>query len=604
MFAGAAAMVLVSGTATAAGGAVGGWRPAPSSQRSGATLAGTRHAGYAVNKRVCPAQPKPGTVTCYAMRRVAATRSTPRAYRAVTPANIGLGPAGGLTPDDLAVAYGYDPTTHRSSQTVGIVDWYDDPHISADLNTFDQNYGLPHETSRSFRKVNQKGKTSPLPSSTKGKQSAGEIALDVEAVRGVCHTCKILLVEASTPSGGDIGKAENTAVRMGATEVTNSFGAPEINESSKFLAAFNHPGVVITASTGDDGWFGWDFGNNVGGHSQNAASFPATDPTVIAVGGTLLGLNNDATIFEQVVWNENGVEDGSGASAGSALGATGGGCSDRYRAPTWQKHFPGYTSARCGGKRLAADVSVDADPQSGYDVYDTWGNGDSGWVTIGGTSLSSPVVAAMYALAGGSGGAAYPGASIYVNAALHPAMVYDVIDTIGSDGYASGNSFCGGSTPSNCGYDVYQVYLNHNPNAIGAGTVDCSFPHDNSDPSSPPAESSECNAAPGFDGPSGVGTPLSSDLFKTTSPAVSLKTPKHVRRHHKATFRATATERFSGAHITSYAFYWGDGHRTTGTSKKATHTYKRSGTYSVLLAVSDSVGQLSVANAVVKVSRH
>ena len=212
--------------------------------------------------------------------------------------------------------------------------------------------------------------------------------------------------------------AENRAAAMGATEISNSFGEPERKVPAKILAAYNHPGIVITASTGDDGWFGWDFANNTAtGISQNAArsrrpprrwsrsaarrSPPTTRPTAPR--------RSSGT---RTAWT---TTTGSG---GSKQGATGGGCSRIYQAQQWQKHYPGYAAAGCKGMRLAADVAALADPQTGFDILDSYGSG--GWITIGGTSLSSPLTAAMYALAGGSGGAAYPASSLYVNAAVHP----------------------------------------------------------------------------------------------------------------------------------------------------------------------------------------
>jgi hypothetical protein len=391
-------------------------------------------------------------------------------------------------------------------------------------------------------------------------------------------------------------------VRLGAEEVTNSFGIPERVEPKKVLNAFNHPGVVITASTGDDGWYGWDLANNPSPPdvSQNAAEFPATDPTVVAVGGTELELNkSDASIAEQTVWNENGVEDASGSGIGPK-GATGGGCSTTFASPTWQSKFPGYKAAHCAGKRLAADVSADADPATGLDVYDSWGNGDSGWLTGGGGALASPIIAAMYALAGGSGGALYPAASLYQNARTNPTLVYDVAPT--EDGAASGNSFCGGEDPGTCGTDVYNTYGlgTHNPNAIGGRNVDCSFPLNHSDPARARPRSSQCNAVTGYDGPTGVGTPFGG-LLAPTSPAVSLRAPKAARRGKPAKFTVKATERLKHQHITRISFSWGDGTSSNGKARSRTHTYQHNGRYVVEVIVTDSAGQRSLATTTVKV---
>jgi subtilase family serine protease len=544
-----------------------------------ATKGSTLH--YAVNEPLCAPPKNPNGMRCFAMRRVDVPKGTPGAYAYARPNAIGAGPAGGFTPN-----------VNRTSQLIGIIDWFDDPNALKDLNGFDKQYGLPKETSTSFRKVNQNGKTAPLPK--KSKAGSGEIALDIESARGVCHTCRILLIEANGPSDSDLAAAENRAATMGATEISNSFGEPERKVPAKILAAYNHPGIVITVSTGDDGWFGWDFANNSGGSSQNAAGFPSTAPTVIAVGGTALATDDQMHRTAEIVWNENGVEDGNGFGVGKQ-GATGGGCSRIYPAQQWQKHYPGYAAAGCKGMRLAADVAALADPQSGFDILDSYGSG--GWITIGGTSLSSPLTAAMYALAGGSGGAAYPASSLYVNAAVHPTSVFDVVPNPDLSNYAQGNSFCGGTSPAQCGGDVDATFGTHNPNALGAGNVDCSFPHNSSDPPSPPPLSSECNTVPGYDGPTGLGTPNSDALYKHTSPTVTITGPKVAKAHKSLQFKATATESVPSTTVTNYSWKWGDGKSTSTTSPTTHHTYAKAGTYTVHLIVTDSRYQKAIQSA-------
>jgi hypothetical protein len=556
-----------------------------------AVVAPARDIGYAVSRPLCPTTAKPGQVTCFAMQRVPVSKGTPGSYRYLTGDTVTAGPAGGFTPADLSTLYAYNPTLSRHSQTVGIVDWYDDPHITSDIKAFDHHYGLKAETSKSFRKVNQDGHRTPLPSAKQGRKSADEISLDVEAVRSVCQTCRILLVEAKAPKDKDLAAAEDTAVRLGANEVSNSWGGPERREPASLVKAFNHPGVVITASTGDDGWYDWDF-INAKFASPSAAQFPSTDPNVVSVGGTGFQVTNpSAGTGNQYVWNNNGPDDQIGLGDGRPEGAGGGGCSHLFKARSFQSHFAGYTAAGCKGKRLAADVSQLADPATGFDEYNTWvPSGDhKGWITVGGTSLASPMIAAMFALAGGSGQAAYPARTIYENATLHPSTVTDIVD--------GGNGLCGGDTTTNCGnfFDAHSNPPTHNPNAIGAGLLDCSFPRNNTDPTSPPALSSECNAVAGFDGPSGVGTPIGIGLFTPTSPTVSLKTPKIVKLHHPASFSAKATPRLGSAHITGFSFAWGDGHTTSSTSGRAHHTYTKAGIHVVTVTATDSSGQQSVA---------
>ncbi|HTW20066.1 MAG TPA: hypothetical protein VME70_07650, partial [Mycobacteriales bacterium] len=483
---------------------------------------------YVKDVRVCPGQTGPHTMQCYAIAQVPAAKSAPGAH-AVTVHNsarsnasgaactgsnsVGFGPSGlGYTPADIAAAYGFNASTSSSNQVVGIVDWYNDPDVKTDLNSFDACYGFPAETSSSFRVVNESGKASPLPSKN-DQETSVEISLDVEAVRGVCHTCRVLLVEANGPSDSDLATAENTAVRLGATEISNSFGRPEGGATKSTLAGFNHPGVVITASTGDDGWFGWDFAfdSNEDG-SQNAASFPATDPDVVAVGGTSLDINTSTGArTAETVWNNNGTELDPGDG-----GATGGGCSTQFTALAAQSHYPGFSAAGCGSHRLSADVAAIADPETGFDIVDSDAPSDFGppWFPIGGTSLASPVTAAMFALAGGSGGAAYPATTLYTNAQLSPSGLKDIVPATITTSLLgtvtqTGNSYCDEVSVSTCGTNLFAEAGTHNPNALfytdsgdPVGLIDCSWPHTTADVNES-VDSTECNTATGYDGPSG-----------------------------------------------------------------------------------------------------
>jgi PKD domain len=554
---------------------------------------GTVH--YAKSVPLCK-RAKPREVQCFAVKRVDVPAGTKGAYRYVVPSRRPSGPAGGYTPHDLATAYRFHPNVHRSHQTVAIVDWYDNRHARADLDKFDRRYGLPHENRTSFRKVNQYGRAAPLPRSS--RSTSTEIALDIEAVRAVCHTCRILLLEARRPKDADLAVAENTAVRMGADEISNSYGEPEHRISRRIVNAYNHPGVVITASTGDDGWFGWDFANDAGGASQNAASFPSTSPTVVAVGGTELALNKKGGRAAEVVWNENGPKD---QYANGRMGATGGGCSRIYAARPWQRTHRGYRAAGCNGHRLTADVSAIADPQLGFDIYDSIGSG--GWVTIGGTSLSSPVTAALFALAGGAHGAAYPAASLYVNSVAHRATLKDVV-AYPDPSVPSGSGFCGGTAARSCGVYVYRntTHQTHNPNSLGFGLLDCSFPRNRSR-RNVQHTSSECNTVRGYDGPTGLGAPESLALYRATNPSAQIALPHRVRAHVLQRYAARVRRQVTPDRIVGYTWQWGDGTRTHRASRFTHHTYRRGGTFHANLRVFDSRHQTTVKRFTVRVLR-
>jgi subtilase family serine protease len=304
---------------------------------------------------------------------------------------------------------------------VAIVDAYDDPNAASDLNTFRQAYGLPACTTANgcFKKVNQNGATSPLPSGDYGW--AEEESLDLDAVSSACPTCHILLVEANSASTSALSKAENSAAKApGVVAISNSYGGSEVSSETSTDTAYNHPGIAITVSSGDSGY---------------GVEYPAASRYVTAVGGTTLTQASSTRGWTETAW--------SGA---------GGGCSAYEAKPSWQ------TDTGCA-KRTVADVSADADPNLGLGVYDTYNNcgsssfcdmlieagiarGLDGWAQVGGTSLSSPLIASVYALAGNTASITY-GSYPY----SHTSGLFDV--TSGSNGSCGGSYLC----TAKAGYD-------------------------------------------------------------------------------------------------------------------------------------------------------
>jgi hypothetical protein len=437
---------------------------------------------YAKVRSVCPV-PKPGDASCFALALVPAPATAAGAQPYVAGGGaLSRGPAGGLTPADLASAYGFAPAAGGVGQTVAIVDAYDDPNIEQDLGTFDSQYGLQACTTANgcFTKVSQTGSTTSLPPADTTGWSL-EISLDVETVHSVCESCKILLVEAEAESLADLAAAENEAVALGANEVSNSYGAPESQMGEAEHAAYNHPGVAIVAGAGDDGYLNWDF---IAAFLTAPAmpDAPASLPTVVAVGGTSLKLKTNGTRKSESVWNDSGRPSHKDFKRFSA---TGGGCSTLFTAPAWQESVPGWANTGCGTKRLDNDISAVGDPFTGFDVYDSYVyelEFTPGWMTVGGTSLSSPLITALYGLAGGSHGVSYPAASLYAHLGEASAL-YDLTK--------GGNGYCDGEEPRQCGEPAINNEF---------GDIDCEG-------------STSCDAAPGFDGPSGVGTPNGLSAF-------------------------------------------------------------------------------------------
>ncbi len=305
----------------------------------------------------------------------------------------------GYGPTDLASAYNL-PSSGGSGQTVAIVDAYNDPNAEKDLAVYRSQFGLPACTKANgcFRQVNQSGATS-LPRSN--ASWAEEISLDVDMASAICPNCHILLVEASSPTMKNLGIAVNTAVRLGATTVSNSYGGGESSSDTTYdNSYFNHPGVAITASSGDAGY---------------GVEYPAASRFVTAVGGTTLSPSSNSRGWNETAW--------SGAGSG---------CSAVDAQPSWQN---GVVTAGCS-RRGVADVSAVADPATGVAVYDTYGLGSrGGWLVFGGTSVASPIIASVYALAGNAASVSY-GAYPY----SHTSSLNDV--TSGSNGSCGGSSLC------------------------------------------------------------------------------------------------------------------------------------------------------------------
>ena len=314
----------------------------------------------------------------------------------------GLTPSapGGYGPSDLQSAYKLPSATAGSGQTVAIVDAFNDPKAESDLGVYRSTFGLSPCTTANgcFRKVNQSGGTTYPPSDIGWSQ---EISLDLDMVSAICPKCHILLVEANDNSFNNLGKAVNEAVKLQANEVSNSYGGSEFSNETSFASFYHHPGHVITASSGDSGY---------------GSQIPAAFNTVTSVGGTTLNRASNARGWSEQVWS-----------------GTGSGCSGFIPKPGWQ------SDTGCNHRALN-DVSADANPSTGVAVYDTFH--ESGWLVFGGTSVSSPIIASVYALAGNAGSVTY-GSYPY----SHRTGLFDV--TSGSNGSCGGSYLC----TAKVGYD-------------------------------------------------------------------------------------------------------------------------------------------------------
>ena len=357
----------------------------------------------------------PGKKHCLVIKNTAAHPTAQTVRPDAIPAGNGYGPSQFQAAYNLTAASAAD----GSGTTVAVVDAYNDPTAAADLATYRSAAGLPALTSGQFTQYNQNGQTSPLPATAPASDDwTLEESLDVDMVSAICPLCKIDLVEATNDTGTGLYVAEESAATtLGAKYISNSWGGSESSTDLTYDSEyFGVSGVVYTASAGDSGYSG-------------GVIYPATSPHVVGVGGTSLSTASNSRGWTESVWDTNSTE------------GTGSGCSSNEPQPSWQAALSVITAV-CS-HRVDNDVAADADPNTGAAVYDTT-NGNGGWNEVGGTSESSPMIAAVFALAGNNGNGGDNAAdSIYT----HTSNLYDV--TSGSNGSCGGSILCTAAT----GYD-------------------------------------------------------------------------------------------------------------------------------------------------------
>jgi subtilase family serine protease len=411
----------------------------------------------------------------------------------------------GYGPSTLQTAYNLPSSTNGSGETVAVVDAFNDPDAASDLATYRSDWGLPACGTGCFSVVNQNGATSPLPASAGTSGWDVEESLDVDMVSAICPLCHIILVETTSASTASLGAGVNAAVSLGAKFVSNSYGGSESSsDPSSDTSFYNHPGVAVTASAGDDGF---------------GVEYPAASPDVVAVGGTSLSTASNARGFNETVW---------GSSAGGE--GTGSGCSVDSTKPTWQ------TDTGCA-KRTNNDVSADADPNTGVAVYDTFSEG--GFLEVGGTSASSPMIAAVYALAGTPTAGTNPASYLYA----HTSNFFDI--TSGADGSCS------------------PAYL--------------------------------CTAEVGYDGPTGLGTPNGIAAFSqgtVTGNTVTVTNPGNQSTTTGSAVSLTihATDSASGQTLTYSATGLPTGLSINSSTGVISGTASTAGTFNVTVTATDTTG--------------
>jgi subtilase family serine protease len=366
---------------------------------AGGTVAAAAEPGHnamAQNvRRACPIAHRPEVMSCMVLIRTDIRQRSAASLRFTAPVGVGYGPA------DLQSAYNLPSSTAGAGESVAVVNAYNDPNAVSDLATYRASWGLPACNTTTgagcLTVVNQNGSTSPLPANSGTTGWATEESLDVDMVSAICPNCHIYLVEANSPTIPDLGAGVNSAVKLGAAFVSNSYGGTEFSqELTADTDFYEHSGVAVVAAAGDNGY---------------GVSYPAASQYVTSVGGTSLTKSSGGRGWTETVWS-----------------GTGSGCSRYEPEPSWQGTTPGCKH------RIDNDVSAVADPNTGVAIYDTYDQG--GWLEVGGTSVSSPIIASVFALAGTPAAGTFPSSYPYA----HRTDFYDVI--FGTNGSCSPSYLC------------------------------------------------------------------------------------------------------------------------------------------------------------------
>jgi subtilase family serine protease len=334
----------------------------------------------------------------------------------------------GLSPSAISSVYnlsGLSPSSGAGAgQIIAIVDAFHDPQALSDLNTFNGQYGYAQLTT--CTSLSQSGpcfeQSDPQGTPKVNTGWVLEESLDIEWAHAEAPAAKIVLVEAASNSFTNLFNAVLSANSLGATEVSMSWGGGESSSETSTDSDMTHSGTFYTASAGDSG---------------HAAGYPAASPNVIAVGGTTLnGCSGTTCHFtSETTWSGSG----GGASAVEPIP----GYQSGYTGPVFGAST---ISALTGSARGIPDVSFDANPSSGVSIFDsTRDQGQSGWFTVGGTSVGAPNWAGILAAGTAAGSTALQG---------HSAIYSGGYRTNLRDITSGTNGTCGTDCTAGTGYDL------------------------------------------------------------------------------------------------------------------------------------------------------
>ena len=303
------------------------------------------------------------------------------------------------TPYQFRVAYGVEALMQKGftgkGQTIVDIVSFGSPTLQQDMDAFDQQFGLPPIK---IQIMNPLGTRAFDPSNKDMTGWAIETTIDIQIIHAIAPDAGIVVLTSPvSETEGTIGLPQFRQLEQyaldhhlgsivsqswGASEVTlrDAAGQQEIHKWDTFFQkATTQQGITFLSSSGDNG--ATDYSNLPATKLSPTAttSFPADEPWVTSVGGTSM-IRNGTTIQEKV-WNSNG-------------GSSGGGFSDFFTEPSFQKTLPASVQSQLKNRRGVPDVAGDADPLTGMAFYQ-----DGAWSLAGGTSASAPLWAGVIAIA-------------------------------------------------------------------------------------------------------------------------------------------------------------------------------------------------------------
>ncbi|HVB75705.1 MAG TPA: S53 family peptidase [Ktedonobacteraceae bacterium] len=376
-------------------------------------------------------------------------------------------------PSQFSTAYNYDGLhsagLHGEGQTVGVFEL--DGYSQSDIQAYAQCFG---GGSVALQNVALDG--------FNGQPGAGaiEVELDIEALLGMDpNLAKVVVYEAPNTTQGyndefaRIVQDRTPVISVSWGDCEKNMGQAEVNQENQYFQQAAAQGQTILVAAGDSGSETCFQGLSGGSFDTSLnADDPAAQPYVTGVGGTNLTLNTDNSYAFETVWN-----------GGFLGGAGGGGISQFWKQPAWQSG-PGVQNSYSSGMRETPDVSLDADPATGYDVYCTVGSncsGSGGWITVGGTSAAAPMWAAMIALANEMAAIAGKKPVGFINPAIYKIASGSSYSSDFHDIASPGNSSLpsnndelginGGAYPVTNGYDMATGWGSFNAAKLAADLV-------------------------------------------------------------------------------------------------------------------------------------